>query len=99
MTGDVDTCPYCGAKHQSATAPMWYGTMADSQMAVSQADVLAKPNLTVRDIDLDAFADGVMAHRIRLPFHACPHPSNSVAGLSWRLGWNERALRDCAGRA
>jgi hypothetical protein len=66
---------------------------------MNTAELLAKPTLTIRDIDLDAFVDGVMAHRIGLPFHACPHPAQSVAGLSWRLGWNERALRDCAGRA
>lgn len=47
-----------------------------------------------RDLDIDAFADGVLAHRAGAAFHENPHGTNAltVARLSWSMGWNERAL-------
>jgi hypothetical protein len=50
----------------------------------------------VRLMDVDAFAAGVIAHREGLGFHENPHGATSeqtVARLSWHMGWNERALR------
>jgi hypothetical protein len=50
---------------------------------------------TIRDLDIDAFADGVLAHRNGLAFHENPHGGaqvKTVARLSWAYGWNERAL-------
>ncbi len=48
----------------------------------------------LRDLDLDAFADGIAAHRDGRPFHDNPHGHGpSLRRLSWHLGWNERALR------
>ena len=35
---------------------------------------------------------GRAAHEAGRQFHECLHLMFSVAGLSWRFGWNERAL-------
>lgn len=50
--------------------------------------------LTIRDLDIDAFADGVAAHRSGLGFHENPHGTDALTlpRLSWAMGWNERAL-------
>lgn len=42
--------------------------------------------------DPDAYKAGWAARDADAPFHACPQPHHSVAGLSWRLGWNDRAI-------
>lgn len=46
-------------------------------------------------IDLDAFADGIVAHRAGVAFHQNPHGPDALtaARLSWSMGWNERALQ------
>lgn len=51
--------------------------------------------LTLRDFNMDAFADGVIAHRNGKGFHENPFGANtlSVRRLSWSYGWNERALQ------
>ena len=51
--------------------------------------------LTIRDLDIDAFADGVAAHRDGLAFCDNPHGADALTlpRLSWTMGWNERALR------
>jgi hypothetical protein len=49
----------------------------------------------LRDFDLDAFADGITAHREGRAFHENPHGRaevQSLARLSWSYGWNERAI-------
>jgi hypothetical protein len=50
---------------------------------------------SIRDFDLDAFADGIIAHREKKGFHENPYGANklSVKRLSWHMGWNERALQ------
>lgn len=56
--------------------------------------LLHKEPMSVRDLDLDAFADGVIAHRDDKPFHANPDgTAKTVRRLSWSIGWNERALQ------
>jgi hypothetical protein len=56
--------------------------------------LLKKPSLSVRDLDLDALADGILAHRAGLQFHENPHGQAPTATrLSWSIGWNERALQ------
>jgi hypothetical protein len=48
---------------------------------------------STRDLDLDAFADGVIAHREGKGFHENPDGmAPTVRRLSWSMGWNERAL-------
>jgi hypothetical protein len=50
---------------------------------------------SLRDFDIDAFADGILAHRNGRGFHENPHGGAevpSLARLSWAYGWNERAL-------
>jgi len=56
--------------------------------------LLHNPAPTIRDYDIDAFADGIIAHRAGAGFHENPHGANAltVARLSWSMGWNERAL-------
>lgn len=69
--------------------------MSDAALASDPkvAALFRKPSFTVRDLDLDAFADGIVAHRNDLGFHECPFPDRgSWSALSWRIGWNERAL-------
>ena len=57
--------------------------------------LLANKQATMRDYDLDAFADGILAHRAGLGFHENPHGPHTltVKRLSWHMGWNERALQ------
>jgi hypothetical protein len=69
--------------------------MTESEDAFHQA-LNKKDEMTVRDLDLDAFADGVIAHRGRQGFHENPHgPAGTptIERLSWAMGWNERALQ------
>lgn len=56
---------------------------------------LSKDPLSIRDLDIDAFADGVVAHRSGVQFHENPHGTNALTlrRLSWTVGWNERGLR------
>lgn len=43
---------------------------------------------------IDAFADGVVAHREGKKFHENPRGTEpTLSRLSWSFGWNERALR------
>jgi hypothetical protein len=42
--------------------------------------------------DAAAFQAGHDAHAADVPFHECPYPFDWFVALSWRLGWNERAL-------
>jgi hypothetical protein len=42
--------------------------------------------------DAAAYAQGWDAHEQGRAFHEYPYPFDTVLGLSWRLGWNERAL-------
>ncbi len=65
--------------------------MTDEEPAFVQA--LNKASLTTRDLDIDAFADGVLAHRNGAHFHENPHSdAPTLRRLSWSMGWNERAL-------
>lgn len=56
---------------------------------------LRKEVLSIRDLDIDAFADGVVGHRSGVQFHENPHGTDALTlrRLSWTMGWNERALR------
>lgn len=36
--------------------------------------------------------EGRDAHEAGLAFHEAPYRFDTVAGLCWRLGWNDRAL-------
>lgn len=55
---------------------------------------LANKEATIRDMDVDAFADGIVAHRNGLGFHENPHGTDAltIQRLSWSLGWNERGI-------
>jgi hypothetical protein len=56
--------------------------------------LMSKRALTIRDMDIDAFADGVLAHRNGAKFHENPYGmALTVRRLSWGMGWNERALQ------
>lgn len=51
---------------------------------------------SIRSLDIDVFADGVMAHRMGREFHENPHggiDARTIKRLSWSMGWNERALQ------
>lgn len=67
--------------------------MGDDDLAAYDR-LLHKEPMSIRDLDLDAFADGIAAHRNGAGFHENPHGPNrlTVRRLSWSLGWNERAL-------
>jgi hypothetical protein len=67
--------------------------MADEEDQFAQ--LLKKEHTTLQDYNIDAFADGVVAHRSGLGFHENPHGTNSptIQRLSWHMGWNERALQ------
>jgi len=45
-------------------------------------------------LDIDAFADGIIAHRANVGFRENPHGTDtlSVKRSSWSLGWSKRAL-------
>lgn len=59
------------------------------------ARLLEGTNTSIRDLDLVAFARGIMAYKSGAMFHENPYGTNtpSVARLSWSMGWNERALQ------
>jgi hypothetical protein len=38
------------------------------------------------------YEEGRRAHEAGLAFHESPYKCFSCEGLSWRLGWNDRAL-------
>jgi hypothetical protein len=67
--------------------------MSDERAAYDR--LVTTDNLSVRDLDIDAFADGIVAHRSGAGFHENPHGTDAltVSRLSWSFGWNERALR------
>ena len=49
---------------------------------------------SIRDLDLDAFADGIVAHRDGKAFHENPDGVKmTTRRFSWAMGWNERALQ------
>lgn len=56
---------------------------ADAFMAICRKE---------RGPDMIPYRAGYEAHADGLQFHECPHDFQSVAGLSWRIGWNDRAL-------
>ena len=41
-----------------------------------------------------ACAKGSVAHANGLGFHECPYDQASPQALSWRIGWNDRALKE-----
>ena len=45
-----------------------------------------------RPPDAHPYEAGWDAHVAGEAFHAGPRPLDGVEGLSWRLGWNDRAL-------
>lgn len=71
--------------------------MSDTEAADERAgfERLLREGCTIRDLDLDAFADGIIAHRDGLGFHENPHTPDAMTRkrLSWSMGWNERALQ------
>ncbi len=40
----------------------------------------------------EPYQAGQAARSADAPFHAGPQPFQTVAALSWRIGWNDRAL-------
>jgi hypothetical protein len=67
-------------------------TATDDERAAF-ARLLDRKDLTIRDLDIDALADGVMAHRAGKGFHENPLGNDrSILRYSWSFGWNERAL-------
>jgi hypothetical protein len=83
-----------GARIPVAGAPGEKDDSATPEERAALRVLLDNPDRTIRDLDLDALADGIVAHRNGLAFHESPYSSaSSVAGFSWRIGWNERALK------
>lgn len=37
---------------------------------------------------------GRLAHRSGAGFHECPYSQETYQALSWRIGWNDRALEN-----
>jgi len=66
----------------------------DAEAEAAYLRMLHATSLSLRHLDLDAYADGIVAHRNGAEYHQNPHGGVlTVARLSWHLGWNERALR------
>ena len=57
--------------------------------------LLMNKNASIRDLDLDALADGILAHRDGVAWHKNPHGPDALTRrrLSWAIGWNERAIQ------
>jgi hypothetical protein len=66
----------------------------EEEIAAFRRIISANPQSN-RDVDLDAYADGIVAHREGRGFHENPAGPNAATPLrlSWHLGWNDRALR------
>lgn len=43
--------------------------------------------------DADAYSFGYKDWIANKGFHECPYPQASANALSWRIGWNGRALK------
>lgn len=41
-----------------------------------------------------AYDEGYQAHRGGKGFHECPYSQETYQALSWRIGWNDRALKN-----
>lgn len=69
--------------------------MSDDTDRAGYTRAMTAPSMTVRALNIDCFADGVVAHRVGKEFHENPHREHfeSLWRLSWAMGWNERALQ------
>lgn len=92
--------------HRSLACPKWPprsdappGAAADVADEEGFERAMTASPLSLDHLDMDAYADGVIAHRQGVPFHGNPHLPNwrSLRRLSWGLGWNQRALQESRG--
>jgi hypothetical protein len=68
--------------------------LTDAEETAEFERVLLSRGESIADLSIDAFADGVIAHREGKEFHENPGGiAPTLSRLSWSLGWNERALR------
>jgi len=88
------TCPFCGAvSHNPRDAEERYcarcHVFVDDEAQTYEAiiDGKLKPDPTTYQAGWDAHAAGKQ-------FHEGPKPHHCVEGLSWRIGWNDRALAE-----
>lgn len=67
--------------------------MATEEERAAYVRLITGGGPSIRDLDIDAFADGVIAHRSGAGFHENPDGNDqTVRRFSWSMGWNERAL-------
>jgi Zn-finger nucleic acid-binding protein len=91
---DAFTCPICGAvSHNRRDVEERYcgrcHLFVDDEMQIYDAIIAGelKPDPT-------HYQAGWDAHAASKEFHEGPKPHFTVAGLCWRMGWNDRALRE-----
>lgn len=94
---DPFTCPFCGAvSHNPSDAAQRYCGRCHvfvDDMSGPDAEIYAiirgrkKPDPTFYQAGWDAHAAGKQ-------FHEGPKPDHTVEALCWRIGWNDRALRE-----
>lgn len=93
---DTFTCPRCGAvsHNQTDVAERYCGqcqafvddmTAAEERIYVDIIDGRQKPEPV-------AYQAGKHAHAAGKQFHEGPKPFFRVESISWRMGWNDRAL-------
>lgn len=84
------TCPTCGAvSHNSNDEREKYCARChafENQRFLAICQNRAPPEPVSYKAGQDARSTGV-------PFHEGPRPFDTVSGLSWRLGWNDRSLQ------
>lgn len=88
------TCPICSAvSHSTGDVLNRYcgrcHLFVDDEMLIYEAIIYGrlKPDPALYQAGWDAHAAG--KH-----FHEGPEPHHAVKGLCWRMGWNDRALKE-----
>lgn len=68
-------------------------SLIDLQRLVDDALCLGIIHGAIAPIDI-YYAEGYADHAAGVPFGPCKYPQSSPAALSWRIGWNDRALKE-----
>lgn len=74
-------------RHAAQAAPF-----SDPQRASDEDDRFLAICRGEEGPDLVHYQAGWDAHADGLAFHVCPYDFDTVEALSWRIGWNDRAL-------
>jgi hypothetical protein len=85
-------CPFCGAtSHNIGDALNRYCARCHVFVDDEEATYLAIIELRLRP-NMTFYKAGADAHAAGKKFHEGPKPFFTASAISWRMGWNDRAL-------